>query len=90
MKILLCCGENGRAVVFGEVDQDPVPGQPVELRNARMILYWAGPKGLFGVAAEGPGEGSKLTCAVERVVETRWQEYLVCSDQAARLMDGWK
>ena len=87
--IILCCGEHGRAVVYGYVEREPVPGEPVELRRARMLLRWVGTGGLFGVAAEGPADGSRLTVAVARVVETRWQEWLAVTPGAADRMDTW-
>lgn len=83
MSIILCCGQNGRAVVFGTADSKPEPGKPVTLRDARMLLYWAGRGGLFGVAANGPDSESRITAAVPCVVETVWQEWLSVSDKAA-------
>lgn len=88
--IILCAGANGRAVIYGYVDGDPVPGEPVELYQARMLIQWAGTGGLFGVAAEGPHQDSRITAAVERTTETVWQEWLSVSPAAAKAMDGWK
>lgn len=87
--IILCCGEHGRAVVYGYVEEDPVPGQPVELHRARMVIRWEGRGGLFGVAAEGLATGSRLTVAVARTVETKWQEWIEVSPQAAKVIDAW-
>lgn len=87
--IILCCGAHGRAVVFGSVEKEPVPGEPVRLYDARMILYWAGSGGLFGVAATGPDDGSRLTAPVPVVVETCWQEWLAVSDGAAAKIRAW-
>ena len=87
--IILCCGVNGRGAVFGWVSQLPEPGCPVTLTNARMILRWRSGGGLFGVATQGPREGSTLTCSVARVVETSWQEYLTVSDKAATALHAW-
>ena len=82
MTIILCCGSRGRTVVVGDVASDPVPGQPVEIRNARMILSW--PSGsLFGLAANGPPIGASLTVAVPRIVETVWQEWVEVTPIAA-------
>lgn len=87
--IILCAGENGRCLVYGYVTEEPVPGQPVRLSRARMVIrYTSG--GTFGLAAEGPPEGSSVTHAVETTVETRWQEWLAVSDKAAERFDGWK
>ena len=87
--ILLCAGTNGRALVFGYVESEPEPGQPVRLHKARMCLYYpAG--GTFGLASVGPPSGSQVTDAVGVVVETVWQEWLAVSDKAAETFDGWK
>ena len=87
--IILCCGLNGRAVVYGRVNSEPVKGEPVILHDARMVLHWAGNHGLFGVAAYGPGPGSRISPAVERTQETVWQEHLVVSVAAAAKIEAW-
>lgn len=85
--IILCAGKNGRALVFGWVDINPVPGEPVELYDAQMILQFPS-GGTFGLAAEGPPEGSKLTKVVPKVTETVWQEYLEVTPVAAEKFGG--
>ena len=85
--IILCFGEHGRGVVYGYVDTDPVPGQPVTLTNARMVLRWD-VHGLFGLAAKGPAGDTRLTHAVESTTETRWQEWIAVSPEAAEAIDG--
>lgn len=88
--IILCCGANGRAVLFGEVEQDPVPGEPVKLRNARMIIYWAREcGGLLGLAARGPKDETRITHAVPAVTETVWQEFVETTAEAATLIREW-
>ena len=90
MRIVLCCGEHGRAVIVGDVDSAPVPGEPVEVRDARMVLRWdAACSGLLGLAAVGPRGDTRITHAVPRVVETRWQEWVAVTDAAADALDGW-
>lgn len=91
MKIILCCGAHGRAVVIGDVEAEPVPGQPVELRDARMILRWHEDcGGLFGLAARGPrNEWTRITRSVPRVVETVWQEWAEVTAVAAEEIDRW-
>ena len=90
MNILLCCGGQGRAVLFGRVDADPVPGASVVLYDARMILYWSAPcGGLLGLAASGPKEGTRISARVERVIETCWQQCLSVSTEAAAQIAGW-
>jgi hypothetical protein len=90
MQILSCCGANGRAVVFGTVAEKPVPGQPVELTDARMVLYWSTAcGGLFGLAAKGPKEGTRITETVPLVVETCWQEWIEVTPEAAKALADW-
>jgi len=88
--IILCCGTNGRAVVFGFVDELPVKGEPITLRRARMVIYWAGSRGLFGVAADGPEDGSRLSPVVQRVTETVWQEWMDVTAEAAERINAWE
>lgn len=87
--IILCAGANGRALVYGYSDAEPVPGEPVHLTDARMVLYYPS-GGTFGLAAEGPPAGSRVTSAVAVVVETVWQEWLCVSEAAAEVFDGWE
>ena len=88
--IILCVGEHGRAVVYGRVDSDPVAGEPVTLRGARMVLYWDREcGGLFGLAAAGPQGTTRMTHAVESTTATRWTESISVSEEAASALDGW-
>lgn len=86
--IILCAGENGRVLVYGYVDEEPVPGKPVRLSKARMVIYYPS-GGTFGLGADGPPSGSRLSKAVETTVETKWQEWLAVSEKAAEVFDGW-
>lgn len=86
--IILCAGTNGRAVVYGYVSLDPVPGQPVTLHDARMVLRWD-VHGIFGLAAKGPAGDTRLTHAVARTTETAWQEWIAVSAEAAKAIDRW-
>ncbi len=38
--IILCAGANGRAVVFGWVDTEPVPGDAVSPAAAERLISW--------------------------------------------------
>lgn len=91
MRIILCCGEHGRGILIGEVEAAPNPGQPVELRDARMVLRWHEDcGGLLGLAARGPrNEWTRITCAVPRVVETVWREWVEVTPVAAEEIDRW-
>lgn len=87
--IILCAGENGRCLIYGYVESEPTPGAPVRLTKARMVIYY--PRGgTFGLAASGPPEGSRVTDPVATTVETKWQEFLAVSGEAAERFDAWK
>ena len=84
--VIICATKEGRAVLFGWVDGDPVPNQPVTIYDARMVLYWGGKGGLFGLAAKGPSPDSRITQAVPRVVEHVWAQCLDVTDKAAKAL----
>jgi hypothetical protein len=86
--VLVCSGANGRAVVYGYVDRIPAVDEGVTIHDARMILEWSGRSGLFGVAARGPADGSRLTAAVSSVV-CRARQVLEVAPEAAQVLDGW-
>lgn len=85
--IILCAGANGRALIYGYVATEPIPGQPVRLERARMVLYYPS-GGTFGLAAKGPPKDSRVTDAVPVTVETVWQEWLAVTPQAAGVFDA--
>jgi len=88
--IILCAGQNGRAVIFGHVASDPVAGQPVTLYDAKMVLRWdSACGGLFGLAAQGPKADTRLTHAVAETTETVWQEWVAVSADAASALLKW-
>lgn len=87
--IILCAGENGRCLIYGYVADEPEPGKPVRLERARMVIYYPS-GGTFGLAAEGPPSGSRVTHAIEATVETKWQEWMSVTAKAAERFDGWK
>ena len=90
MTIILCAGQNGRAVIFGEVENEPVAGEPVELHNARMVLYWSQEcGGLFGLAANGPKTTTRITHAVPSTMATVWREWVEMTPEAAEAVQSW-
>lgn len=86
---IVCCGTNGRCVIVGKSDTEPIQGQPARLEQARMILYWAGTGGLLGVAALGPADGSRLTEAVDVTVTSPVTEWIAVSADAALRIHSW-
>jgi hypothetical protein len=90
MKIVLCAGKNGRAILIGDVSRAPTPGKPVTLKNARMVIYWSEAcGGLLGLAANGPQDGTRITAKVPRTCETAWQEWTEVTAKAAKAIDKW-
>ena len=86
-QIILCAGKDGRALVYGTVETLPEPGQPVELTDACMVIYYPS-GGAFGLAVVGPPSGSKVTRSVPLVVETVWQEYMLCKPAAVNAFEA--
>lgn len=88
--VIVCCGANGRCVVFGDVENEPVVGEPITMHNARMVLYWPTEcGGLFGLAAAGPKQGLRLTHAVERTATETVRQWLTVSNGAAKGLRDW-
>lgn len=89
--IILCATKQGRAVIYGRVESEPVVGEPVELHDARMVLRWdAKCGGLFGLAAKGPKSDTRITAAVKKTVASDWKEWMTVSEEAAKALDEWK
>ena len=88
---LVCCGTNGRAVLVGECELEPVAGQPIVLTNARMILYWdAACGGLLGLAANGPKGGTRITASVARHGDECVKQWVSVSPEAQEAIQQWK
>ncbi|MHC4575749.1 MAG: DUF6948 domain-containing protein [Planctomycetota bacterium] len=86
---IVCAGSQGRAVVYGYVDALPEADRAVTIRRARMVLRWPiSCGGLFGLAANGPRDGLRLTSAVESTTCTARQA-LAVSPEAAVMLDEW-
>lgn len=86
---IVCCGTHGRCVVYGWSETEPEHGKPCRLTAARMILYWAGPIGLFGLASRGPANGSRITAAVSTTETSAVTEWCAVSPEAAQEVDAW-
>ena len=88
--VIVCCGTNGRCVIVGECERLPVVGNPVTLQNARMVLFWpAECGGLFGVAANGPKEGLRLTAAVTATSTDIVHQWLAVPDEIGEQIRAW-
>lgn len=87
---IVCCGTNGRAVIVGECEHEPVCGEPIKLRNARMVLYWpAACGGLFGLATDGPRDGLRLTQPVDTTATEVVRQWLTVSDESVEQLRQW-
>jgi len=91
MRAIIYTGENGRCIVYGEIEGDrlPMPGESVLIRNARMILKIVS-VGNLGIAGIGPKPGSDTritstvrgtTCVVRQAAE--------CTPEAAAAIEAW-
>lgn len=88
---IVCCGANGRAVLFGYSEAEPVAGKPVRLSNVRMVLYWSAEcGGLLGLATGGPKTTTRLTRAVESHGDECVRQWVSVSPEAAAAIDAWK
>lgn len=87
---IVCCGTNGRAVIFGKCESEPICGEPIMLRDARMVLYWPSScGGLFGLAAKGPKDGLRLTESVQATATETVRQWLTVSDDVAGQLRAW-
>lgn len=88
---LVCCGTNGRAVLIGESDTEPVAGQPIRMTNVRMVLYWdAQCGGLLGLAASGPKGNTRITRTVEAHGDECVRQWVSVSPEAQEAIRQWK
>jgi len=85
---IVCCGTNGRCVIYGYSPVEPEHGKPCRLTDARMIVYWAS-GGLLGVAANGPTEGSRITAPVPVTETSPVTEWIAVDDDAASKVEQW-
>ena len=86
---IICGGATGRAVVFGYVDALPEVNAAVSIHDARMVLYWpAACGGLFGLAANGPKTGLRLTKRLDEVRDIA-RQVLTVTEDAATALAGW-
>jgi len=76
--------------VFGQCEAEPVTGEPVVLHNARMVLYWpAACDGLFGLAANGPQGGLRLTSSVKKTATEAVRQWLTVSEDVGKKLQDW-
>lgn len=77
-----------RGVFFGYVQEDTKLPAEVTLADARMCVYWsAATRGVLGLAATGPAEGSRVSLAVPMF--TTYQVTSI-SDCTAEAIERWE
>jgi len=65
--VIVTTDSRRRGVFFGTFKSGDV-GSPVELTDARMIVYWsAATHGVLGLAATGPADGSRVGPTVPQI-----------------------
>ena len=90
MMYIVCCGTNGRAVLIGDSDTEPIAGKPIRMTNARMVLRWASEcGGLFGLAANGPKGDTRITAAVDSHGDESVRQWVSVSEKAREVIEQW-
>ena len=59
------------------------------LEDCRNVIYWQGPAGFLGLAAEGPAEGSRIGAAAPRVRLHDITSLTDCTEAAAARFESW-
>lgn len=72
-------------VYYGTVTE--VNGDTVKMENVRNIWYWKGANCLADIAAEGVGDGSKVSRVVASMVLNRCCQIIPCKDAAIKNLD---
>ncbi len=81
--------EGGRpAIVFGWSTTDPEEGKSCRLLDARMVLCYT-QNGTFGLASEGPQEGSLISTMAHWALTGPVLSALPVTAQAADSMTAW-
>jgi len=86
--MIVCGGATGRAVIFCRMAKIPEPDESVVMYDARMVLRWDVPRGLFGLAQHGPNGQTRVTSPVAEVRDTCRQS-LTVTEAAAAAFDAW-
>jgi len=87
-EVLVTTDKDRRGVFFGTLVKHDEDQQTVELKNARMAVYWSSKaKGVLGLAAIGPQAGSRVTPEVPAITLNGVTSVTLCTNKAAR---QWK
>jgi len=71
-------------VYFGYISELSIPdNRTIGLSGVRIAVYWPeATRGIVGLAATGPGSGSKITAAAPYAIIADVQTILQCTDGA--------
>ena len=72
-------------VYYGTVTE--VNGETVKMENVRNIWYWKGANCLTDIAANGVGDGSRVSRVVSSMVLNRCCQIIPCTDAAIKNLD---
>ena len=72
-----------RGVFFGEIDPACVRDEIIEIHRKRNCIRFAGTKGFVGLAATGPGAGSRVGPAAPVAWLRDITDVLLCTPEAA-------
>lgn len=78
-----------RGVFFGLADPQQKTARTIELTHCRNAIYWSGTKGFLGLAAHGPGPGSRIGAVAPRVLLHDVTSVSECSPEAATVWEEW-
>ena len=84
--VLVTTDKDRRGVFCGELLSEK--GSVVELKNARMAVYWStAVKGVLGLASLGPQKGSRITPKVSRI---KLNGVTSISDCTKKAIENWE
>lgn len=80
-----------RGVFFGEIDEAHMGDRSITMRNCRNIIYWSQEtNGFQGLAASGPGKGSKIAAVAPSALLHDITSVTECTEAAAKALRDWK
>lgn len=78
-----------RGVFVGYTADRSDDPETIELVRAHMIVYWAaGNRGILGIAAKGPVNGSRVSPQVTRIILRNVTAVMDATDEAAKAWEA--
>lgn len=78
---VIVCTEH-RGVFFGYVEGDTKGADPIDLKRARMAIYWGTKRGIMQLAETGPTESSRISARADMEVR-KITAILECTPESA-------